>query len=1361
MSSHSSYPTLNKNTFTDNYVIEDEIGVGGNGIIYKALQCSTGQSVAIKTVKFNNDTDGQKASLQIARFEREARLCAELNHPNIVKILDKGFSGENEPFVVFEYISGSTLKDYIFQKKGLSLKETGDIMGQVMDALVYAHRKGIVHRDLNPYNIMVTNLDTKVHARILDFGISLFTHDNIHLNSKNKGLTGDLMGTPSYSAPEQLRGEPCTVKSDFYSWGLIFIECLTGKPVVSGKSIAEIFKFQLSPLEVSIPDILNEQPIGKFLSKVLEKDKNKRPESALEIYKEFVSINLSDIKAEPEILSEVTDNKDYTVANDLLLGSALNSRKQITVLALKLSISVNETFYSDIDILGTILKDQLAICRDTVIKYGGLTADSQVNYLLTYFGYPESDDTVARRAAKAALELISGVNKRSVLLENRYQIKLDISICLHSGVVLCQPNSDPVGVVPYIAMEMLRYAKPGNVLFSDTSKKLLDPYLDFEEAQNISFFNGKSGFRTYNLIGERFIESLSSSRKWTSARSFIGRETEKADITNLCRKQLSFNGKAILVKGQAGIGKSRLVFEVKREIQENKYFVLESRCLPENSNNALSPFLQLLRIYWGIGYNDNVKDVISGIEKTLRHVECYSGEIMSLICSWLSVPLPDNYPPFISTPEEQKNKLFFVLKSCIYNINNRKPFLLIIEDLHWIDITSQLFLEYLLAEVDKGPLMILMTTRPWNAETKMPETVVKFELQPFSNDQAQHLIENILENKPIFPQALDYILEKSDKIPFFIEEFTSMLLDRKYLVFDNDKYKLVKDIEEKAVPVTLSDLLNNRLDQIGSAKETAQIAGSIGREFTYELLVKCSLKDEAQVQEDLNRMMKADLIYSRKRIKGDSYVFRHALIQDAACESMVPAYRKQVHGFIAEALINSEPEFVKENSFEIGRHLAEAGLFEDATAFSLKAIETFIERRLYKETTSIVNYARLWIEKITNPGSQKAAQLRLNDVLVTILLNTEGHGTAKFADIYYENIQLISYFTENCPGNMHADFSDILLKSECLYLNHLHVSNQRSKAWTLAESVLPKVEKLKDYKLRFMVWASMGQMYLCEGMFKESEKLLKLLTDEGCKRRDYNLFYSFGFDPVSMSLGNLACIMAVNGNFSKAVKYVNRGIDYACQLNNPIDIVIAYVFKGLVLGYFDEQKEVKKLLVELKQKYGDILENCWASCYLSFIEDWAVEETEKSYAVRKLLIDVHQDALLTWYELLMAQSLIKKHEYQKAFQLMSEAEERNIARNESCLLSMVYAYMGVSYAQTENVQLIQLQDYFSKAISIAEKQDDSWLVLNALHYYHQSLQKFEEPTVRLVEKARLLLNSYKPENSKSRDINNYFTNLKI
>lgn len=274
---------------SDRYVVLEELGSGGFATVYKARQLSTGQQVAVKVLSVESTPEGSVES-RVERFRREMALCAELHHPNIVPLIDSGATSDGRVFVVFSLVPGQTLASLLTIEGALDPAEALHLMGQVADAISCAHAKGIVHRDLKPQNIMVTSTGARRNAQVLDFGIGTVTEGNWFADLSKITRTGEYLGTPTYSAPEQLRSEPPTLSSDLYSWGLILIECLTGRPALGTTRAHEAVHRQMGSEPVPLPEGVDGSPLGNLLARVTQKDVTARQISADEVFREVLKI---------------------------------------------------------------------------------------------------------------------------------------------------------------------------------------------------------------------------------------------------------------------------------------------------------------------------------------------------------------------------------------------------------------------------------------------------------------------------------------------------------------------------------------------------------------------------------------------------------------------------------------------------------------------------------------------------------------------------------------------------------------------------------------------------------------------------------------------------------------------------------------------------------------------------------------------------------------------------------------------------------------------------------------------------------------------------------------------------------------
>ncbi|GAB5522352.1 MAG: TOMM system kinase/cyclase fusion protein [Roseivirga sp.] len=1228
------------------YQLLDQIGQGGNGLVYRARHIRTKQLVAVKTIRLDKTQDNRWQNT-VARFEREAELCARINHPNIVRLLDKGYSGAQEPFAVFELVEGQTLKDYITLTKGLTPDLTKEIMTQVLDALHCAHAQGIIHRDLKPHNIMVSQTATRPHVKILDFGIGAFSRDFRSVEYETLTLTQEVLGTPNYSAPEQLRGEPPTERTDLYAWGLILMECMTGKSLIKGGSIAEVFQQQLMPSEITLPAFVLGHPLAALLRRVLRKNPQHRSASAKLILSELTKINFNSLHVPVPNAKE--EDLDLTAINQLSSGSASASRKQVTVLCSRLSLVSSNTATLDLETLDAIGKDQLNLSKDIAMRYGGHIGPVISNHMVVYFGYPETYDTDARRAGMAALELMNDARRRGKLLHEVHGLDIDLRITLHTGTMLIFSNQAPEGNVVNTAFELLYQTSPGTVITTGLSRKLLEPYLEFSEPTQTLLADGFGQVFTYQVIRER--SSGGTTLRYQSLeRPLTGRATELKALKDAWLKS-DTGGTSLLLEGQAGIGKSRLLHELKSEVVNNGDAIRECRCLPEYQNSALYPFLTMLRAHWHLDHQEDAKTKVSKLSRVLGELGYNDHASIALLSSWLSLPVEHTESLEQKTPEEQKQILYDILRSALWSMGKSAPLLLIIEDLHWMDPSSLEFTGQLLDELKAQHICLLATTRPGSPHTLPDVTTIK--LAPLQPDDTSQIIKEIVRGEHISSEAVQYILRKTDGIPLYAEELTSMLLEEGFLTQQEGSFQLIADLDQQTIPGTLQDLLNARLDRLGPVKETAQMAATIGREFDYQVLSKAMQKEEAALLQDLKVLQQADLIGLQSQSE-DKYIFRHALISDAAYEGMTTTFKKEVHLKIADTLETHFADTTKISPMLLAEHLHKGEAYERAIQYGIKAAESAVDKAASEE--AIINAGKVlnWTQWLAKE-SAVSPKLELCSILTSAHMQKGGWAAPEV--LHYSEMAL-----ELLRDSKR--FNDLICHLWWKVLGGV-VGGENDSLTPICEEMdehTPRLIPVNQSAVRCaqaFVTTALGQGDVWQTVISQCREALQFF-DKASTEEKAGHENTFGFSVPVFARALMAMAVNVSGNKDQAIKEVNQMLADARDSEHSPSIGIALMYVAELYKLHGNRKEVKKHsgeLVELSKKYQMPVYEAYGQMQL----DWANNSLENEAGTYTALHNEGSLFSLAHYQSQYAETYAHRGDFKSA---LAKAEQC-IAMDES------------------------------------------------------------------------------------------------
>ncbi|MFT3856940.1 MAG: TOMM system kinase/cyclase fusion protein [Aquabacterium sp.] len=1196
------------------YALRSPLGAGGYGTVYLATQTRTQRQVAVKLVNLAGD------ARRLARFHRETALCASLNHPHIVQLLDKG-DIDGHVYGVFEYVPGETLKHLICRRGALSASETGQIMMEVLEALDCAHQAGIVHRDLKPDNVMITTTGPVAHAKVLDFGISTVVPQARDEGYADLTMTQEFLGTPAYSAPEQLRGEPPTVKSDLYAWGLMFLECLTGVPVMQGASPAEIYHQQLSAHEISLPPEILNHPVASILRRALRKNPAERSESARSLLRELQQIRLDDLVGTVRgTLHPNTDAMAVTIASK----RAFAEKRMVTVLSCGVTVwpgaGPQAMDPEELELLQRQTFDQFC---DAATRRGGLLAGKLGDRMLVLFGYPHISDTDARRAGMTAEDILTLGRQQADALLRSHGVHLAVRGGLHTGVVIVSGGETPSGHAVNVALQLENAAQAGGFLVSEEARQALARAGSFE-------LTGQPGLalapprtawalRPPAIARSRIVDDTRASQ-----RRPLGREAEVAALQQAWAKASQGQGQAILLQGEAGIGKSSLVDFMAAQVDNEGLRVLRCQCLPEHQNNALSPAITLLRqeIGW-TGQLDAEDAARTRLQVALDQAGCDSEQLLPIFCSWIGLPLGTLAPSQIS-PQMQKALFVQALGQWLLHHGADKPALVILEDLHWADPTTLEWLTQLAQAWPGKHVLILMTGRPeYAAPADWPLQTVA--VKRLGDDEAAALVRQLLAPDQVDDTVVGNVVSRTDGVPLFIQELTRMLRDSQLDLVDGVwRFRLAPTAS--LIPVSLQDSLHSRFDRLGLGKSLLQLAATIGRQFDVNLLAACAEMSPQALADELNTLREAGLIRPVRPTQ-DVFEFRHALIRDAAYDCMVTELASEQHGRVAQHLLQLQPQRVAEEPDSVARHFARAGAFDQAVQFGLQQLRITQHRSLNDDTIAYASQVRGWIERMHEAG-RLAAKLEVNGYVTQALMNKFGWAHDEVKGVIAESEAWLS----------DPSVKDKLVPHLWALITYHHVASNRAEVRQLSERLRALGEEMHDENVLIAAHTYIGLAHYSDGQFDEAERLLSLAIDAYRPQVHAHHAAYFGFDTRVWAAAGRALVRWFTGRDADSEQDALQSIAWARELEHIPSLCMALLYWGLGKQARGDKAGAQAVMTELlsiTKRYGlPAFEG-----YAEVIRAWANSQVEVADAVMGVLWQMGCRYCQTYYRAFAADTV--------------------------------------------------------------------------------------------------------------------------
>lgn len=976
------------------YKIREKIGEGGMGVVYKADDTKLKRPVALKFLPKSKTRDREAKE----RFRLEAQTAAALNNPNIVTIHEIN-EFEEQIYIVMEYVEGETLRDKL-RPDGAKTTDTGsgdtirttdpykttdmgpgdevdqplkpvdameiiEIAVQVCRGLKAAHQSGIIHRDIKPQNIIINKEGV---VKILDFGVAkLRSNTNV-----NDDFT--TMGTVYYMSPEQLTGEEADQTADIWSLGVVMYEMLTAQLPYNRKDLQETMYAIVDENPVP-PGELSEyipREVEKIILRCMRNEKTQRYQA--------IDPLLSDLTKAKKLLlkgtQEAKRKKKAAVKKE-------TERRQATVIAAEI-LGYNEIMENmDTEEAASIMNGCFEMCAAITEKYGGGIDKIMENSIIALFGVPTAIENAAKEAVNAAIEMrrsLSGFNQK-----NKLDIPLDIRIGINSGMVIAgaigkddRQDFTVMGDTLPQASQLKDLSAKGKIYTGeltyrstrgDFEYKKLKPVTPKGQGSPIPVFellSTKEQIHRVRVDAERMIHS-----------EMVGRDKE-LDILRLhILKVIAGEGSIVSVVGDAGIGKSRLIAELKKIADLKKVMLLEGRALAIGKNLSYHPIIDILKNWAGIREEESEAGSIDKLKAAISHIHPEAAaEIFPFVATMMGMKLSGKDAERIEgiAGEALEKLILKNVRELIGQAAKNRTVVFIIEDLHWADTSSIELLESLCRLVETCGILMINVLRPNYPETgeRLLETIrerygryhKEIYLEPLDEKQCENLMRNLIEIRGLPREVKAAIADRAEGNPFFIEEVLRSFIDEGIVEYRDGRFKVTEKVGSVVIPETIQDVLMARIDRLDEITKTVlKIASVIGRFFFYKILVHVAGTIE-DIDERLKYLKGVQLISERTRSGELEYLFQHTLVQEVTYESILLKKRKELHLRVAKAFEAVFPERLHEFYGMLALHYSKGEHLEKAEEYLVKAGEEALKAAASNEALTYYREAlKLYLQK--------------------------------------------------------------------------------------------------------------------------------------------------------------------------------------------------------------------------------------------------------------------------------------------------------------------------------------------------------------------------------------------------------------
>ena len=843
--------------------------------------------------------------------------------------------------------------------------------------------------------------------------------------------------------------------------------------------------------------------------------------------------------------------------NDQVRPSTQAERRQLTVMFCDLVGSTALSERLDPEDLREVIGAYQETCDHVIHRFEGTIMQFQGDGILVYFGHPIAHEDDAQRGILAALEILDELPKLNIRLQQLCEVELSMRIGIHTGLVVVGEmgrsgwlQTVALGETLNVASRIQNLTDPNTIVISEATLNLVKGFFHIQALGEHTIKGISQPVKLWHVLGKSGVQSRVEAAG-SRLTPLVGRENEVVWLLKSWEQVKDGIGQVVLLKGEAGIGKTRMVEELKERLRSENPTLQEYRCSPFYQHTALYPVTNLLGPWLHLGQDDSAEDKLRKLEGALNALNHYpsKAEAVALLANLLAVPLDKRYVPLTFTPETQRQKTLELLRDLLLETSSSGPVLFIVEDLHWVDPTTLDWLSMVVNHAATTSVLVILTFRPdFDPPWAEQSNLVNIPLNRLNGVQVGAVVKGVTGGKTLPREITEQVVIRTDGVPLFVEELTKSLLESGLLRQRGNDYELAGSLPSMTIPATLQDSLMARLDRLSTAKPVAQLGATLGREFSYELLHAVSPLEETSLQKELTRLEEAELVYRQNLFPQAKFTFKHALIQEAAYESLLKSRRRELHHHIAEILENRFPSTAESEPELLAHHYTKAARPERAIPYWQQAGQRALKRSANPEAISHLTQGLTLLQSLPEDPERDQKELAMQVGLSPAYMITKGWGAVE---------------VEQCSKRAQAlsqklgDGQSLFASTWGLCFNYF-LRGQLNDSLKTAEEVFRMAYATDNPILHVGAHHAVGYSYQYRGEFTKSrehaEKGIALFNLEQ-ERAIVDLFQLSSTVPLHSFLGGGKWML---GEPVSGLAEIGKAVKLAHELEHPPSIAFAY-----------------------------------------------------------------------------------------------------------------------------------------------------------------------------------------------------------